>query len=155
MYGTRAIPIGVSAVVVVRKGDRFLLVHERKQANCGICPQGESNWASLSHRCLPRDLGGDRGAGSDRWHHRVEHSRLPREHVSESCSLPNRSTDTPPKSKPDDESLEAAWVSLDELVRYPLRGEEVLELFAYVAAGGPVYPASLLQSEGMPYQVGK
>jgi phosphatase NudJ len=59
--------------------------------------------------------------------------------------------DTPPKSKPDEESLEAAWVRLDELDRYPLRGEEVRELFEYVAKDGAVYPVSVLQPEGMPY----
>jgi phosphatase NudJ len=58
---------------------------------------------------------------------------------------------TSPKSEPDDESLEAAWVSLEELDHYPLRGEEVRDIFAYVKDGGPVYPVSLLQEEGRPW----
>jgi phosphatase NudJ len=62
--------------------------------------------------------------------------------------------DTPPKSEPDEESLRAAWVRLDELSAYPLRGEEVRELFAYVAAGGPVCPLDVLQHEGAPYLIG-
>lgn len=59
--------------------------------------------------------------------------------------------DRPPKSEPDEESLGAAWVSLDELSAYPLRGEEVRELFTYVARGGAIFPPDILQPEGMPY----
>jgi hypothetical protein len=59
--------------------------------------------------------------------------------------------DTPPKSEPDDESLRAEWVSLDELIGYPLRGEEVAEVFTYVATGGPVFPIELFQPEGAPF----
>ncbi len=57
--------------------------------------------------------------------------------------------DTPPKNEPDEESLEAAWVSLDELARYPLRGDEVGELFAYVAAGGAIFPTSIIQTRSL------
>jgi phosphatase NudJ len=60
--------------------------------------------------------------------------------------------DTPPKSAPDGESLGAAWVSLDELSRYPLRGQEVRELLEYVAGGGAVYPLDVLRPEGAPYR---
>jgi phosphatase NudJ len=52
-----------------------------------------------------------------------------------------------PKSIPDEESLGAAWATLSELSRYPLRGQEVEDLLRYVAAGAPVYPLSLLQHE--------
>jgi phosphatase NudJ len=59
--------------------------------------------------------------------------------------------DTPPKSVPDEESIEAAWVRLEELSRYRLRGDDVRELFEYVASGGVIYPVDLIQAEGMPY----
>ena len=60
--------------------------------------------------------------------------------------------DTPLKSTPDAESLGAAWVSLDELDRFPLRGREVEGVLRYVAAGGSVYPLSVLQAEHMPFK---
>jgi phosphatase NudJ len=62
--------------------------------------------------------------------------------------------DTPPKSEPDDESLRAAWVPLEDLMKYKLRGEEVAGLFTYVARGGTVYPTELLQPEGAPFRAG-
>ncbi|KAL6042771.1 Nudix hydrolase domain-containing protein [Balamuthia mandrillaris] len=56
--------------------------------------------------------------------------------------------DTPPKSVPDKESLEARWVTLEELQQLSkqspyLRGTEPTEWFSYVANGGPIFPISL------------
>ena len=44
-----------------------------------------------------------------------------------------------------------AWVRLEELDQYPLRGEEVLNILQYVARGGAVFPLSLLTFEGQPF----
>ena len=44
-------------------------------------------------------------------------------------------------------------MTLEELDRYPLRGEETREIFTYVARGGPVYPLGLLTVEGAPWVV--
>ncbi len=59
--------------------------------------------------------------------------------------------ETPPKSLPDEESLEARWVHPKELRHYDLRSEEVLEVIGYVARGGPVYPKTALTFEGAPW----
>lgn len=55
---------------------------------------------------------------------------------------------SPPKSVPDEHSLEARWCTLEELERLPLRGEEPLELARYFARGGPIFPLSVLMREG-------
>ena len=60
--------------------------------------------------------------------------------------------DTSPKSVPDEESLGAAWVTLEELPTYPLRGMQVPAILQYVADGGAVYTLSVLQGEGQPYR---
>jgi phosphatase NudJ len=62
--------------------------------------------------------------------------------------------DTPPKSIPDEESLGAGWFSLEELEQLPLRGEEVREIFHYVASSAPIYPLDLLAFEGAPFKIG-
>jgi 8-oxo-dGTP pyrophosphatase MutT (NUDIX family) len=59
--------------------------------------------------------------------------------------------DTPTKNHPDDESLGSAWMSLEEMRRFPLRGEEVVQIFEYVAGGAPVYPLELITTENAPY----
>ena len=55
--------------------------------------------------------------------------------------------DRPPKSEPDEHSLEARWVTLEELAQLPLRGQEVMAIFRWVANGATVYPLELLGSE--------
>jgi phosphatase NudJ len=35
----------------------------------------------------------------------------------------------------------------------PLRGEEVREMFQYVASGAPIYPLDLIAIEGAPFKV--
>ncbi|HYT92848.1 MAG TPA: NUDIX domain-containing protein [Gemmataceae bacterium] len=148
------IPTWYFAVVVVRRGDRFLLVHESKHGQLWYLPAGrvepgESFVAAACRETLEESGVPVRVVGVIR----VEHSPMPAAARLRVVFLAEPVDDTPPKSEPDEESLEAAWVSLDELDRFPLRGEEVRELFTYVAAGGPIFPPSILQPEGRPYRL--
>jgi len=147
------IPTWFFALVVVRHRDRFLLVHERKHGQLWYLPagrveQGEEIAAAARRETLEEaglqvTLDGIL---------RVEHTPLPdgarvrvvfvAHPTDEGATL---------KHQPDEESLGAAWVGLEELGSYALRGEEVRELFEHVAAGGAVYPLSLLTVEGALY----
>jgi phosphatase NudJ len=149
------IPTWCYALVVVRSGDRFLLVHECKQDQEWYLPAGRvepgESFAEAAVRETREEAGVPvRVVGVIR----VEHT--PRAHGSRFrvVFVAEPADDTPPKSVPDEESLGAEWVRLDELGRYKLRGAEVRELFAYVAGGGAVYPLGLLQAEGNPYPLG-
>jgi len=148
-----AIPTWCFSVCVVRRGDRFLLVHERKHGQLWYVPAGRVEPGETFEDAARRETLEETGVpvrlvGILR----VEHSPGPSGARMRVVYLAEPVDDTPPKSVPDDESLGAAWVSLEELRRYPLRGEEVRELMKYVEHGGPVYPLSLLQPEGMPYR---
>jgi 8-oxo-dGTP pyrophosphatase MutT (NUDIX family) len=61
--------------------------------------------------------------------------------------------DTPPKSTPDEESLGAAWITLDAMHEYDLRGEEIRALCEYVASGGPVFPLFVVVPEYAPFDL--
>lgn len=146
------IPTWFFAVVVVRRGDRFLLVHERKHGQLWYLPAGrvEANETfvaaaereTLEESGIPVRLDGVI---------RIEHTAAGGAARVRVIFAAHPVDDTPPKSAPDDESLGAAWVGLDELDGYPLRGDEVRELMQYLSAGGAVYPLSLIQAEGMPF----
>lgn len=56
--------------------------------------------------------------------------------------------DRAPKSVADEESLGAAWLSLDQIRGLPLRGGEVIDVFESVARGSVVHPLSVLTDEG-------
>jgi phosphatase NudJ len=83
---------------------------------------------------------------------RVEHSPAPDGTRLRVFFLARPADDTPPKTTPDEESLGAAWVTLEDLDKIPLRGPEVRAIFEAVANGAPVYPLSLLTEEGAPWR---
>lgn len=140
-------------MVIVRKGDRFLLVHERKHGQLWYIPGGRVEPGeriqdgaireTLEEAGIPIVLEGLL---------RVEHS--PSWEGTSRCRvffLARPADETPPKSVPDDESLEARWVHPSELSRYSLRSDEVAEVIDYVASGGPVWPLEAFTYEGAPW----
>jgi phosphatase NudJ len=148
------IPTWCFSVVVVKRGDQFLMVHERKHGQLWYLPAGrvepgETFEAGACRETLEETGVPVRIVGVLR----IEHTPLASGSRLRVVFLAEPIDNTRPKSVPDEESLGAAWVRLEDLSNYPLRGEEVRELFAYVAAGGAVYPTSLLQPEGRPFKV--
>jgi phosphatase NudJ len=140
------IPTWCFAVAVVRRGDRFLLVHERKHGQLWYLPAGRvepgESFAEAAVRETLEEAGVPvRVVGVIRVEHtpRGEKARL------RVVFLAEPTDDTPAKREPDEESLGAAWVSLAELGDYPLRGGEVPELMAYVAGGGAVCGMDVLR----------
>ena len=55
--------------------------------------------------------------------------------------------DTKPKTEPDEESLQAAWLTLEEIAKLPLRGSDLRALLESVALGRPVWPLEILDGE--------
>ena len=150
MMSRTPIPTWYFALVVVRRANRFLMVHERKHGQLWYLPAGRVEAGETCVMAAVRETFEETGIAVRLVGIlRVEHSPGPRAARLRVVFLAEPVDDTLPKSDPDDESLEAAWVTLEELDRYPLRGDEVRDIFAYVEAGGPIYPVSLLQQEGM------
>jgi len=148
------IPTWCFSVVVVRKHDKFLLVHERKHGSLWYLPAGRVEAGETFEAAALRETLEESGVpvrciGVIR----VEHSPSPSGARLRVVFLAEPVDDTPPKSVPDEESLGAAWVGVNELSRHPLRGQEVRELLEYVAAGGAVFPVEVLQAEGKAYFV--
>ena len=148
------IPTWCFAVVVVRRGDEFLLIHERKRGQpwylpAGRVEPGETFEAAACRETLEESGIPVRLCGIIR----VEHSPSLDGARMRVVFLAEPLDDTPPKSVADEESLGAAWVNLEQLSRYRLRGVQVPAILQYVADGGAIYPLSILQGEGQPYAV--
>lgn len=143
------IPSWYFALVVVRLGRRFLVVRERKHGQFWYLPAGRvepgerlveaARRETLEESGIPVVIEGVL---------RVEHAPSPDGARVRVFFLARPADDTPPKSIPDEESLGAAWVALEDLDKIPLRGPEVRHIFEAVANGAPVYPLSLLTDEG-------
>lgn len=148
------IPTWCFAVVVVRRGDEFLLVHEAKHGQLWYLPAGRVERAETFEAAALREALEETGL-------RVKLTGLIRvEHAVAQIGarmrvifLAEPLDDAPPKSVPDAESLGAAWVKLADLGKYPLRGKDVRELLAFLQAGGPVFPLSAFVVEGSPYHL--
>jgi 8-oxo-dGTP pyrophosphatase MutT (NUDIX family) len=149
------IPTWYFALVVVRKDDRFLLVHERKHGQLWYLPAGRAEFGETLEAAACRETLEEAGVPILlRGLLRLEHSLVPRGARVRAVFLAEPVDGTLPKSVPDSESLGAAWVSLADLSNYELRGPEVEQLLRYVAEGGTVHPLSILQPEGMPFKQG-
>ncbi len=145
------IPTWCFALVVVRLGHRFLIVHERKHGQRWYLPGGRvepgESFVDAAIRETREEAGIDVALEGVV---RVEHSPMPDGARMRVLFVARPIDDRAPKSVPDNESLGAMWVSLDELERYPLRGDEVRALFEHVVRGAPIFPLSVLAHEGAP-----
>jgi len=146
------IPTWYFAIVVVRHGDRFLLVQERKHGQRWYLPAGRAEPGESLAEAAARETLEESGVRIRLTGVlRVEHSPSPRRARLRAVYLAEPSGDTKTKQEPDDESLRAEWVSLSELDQYEMRGPEVEQLLRYVAHGGKCSPLDIIQEEGMPY----
>lgn len=148
----RALSAWCFVVVVVKKGHRFLVVHERKHGQLWYLPAGRVEPGEDFFTAALRETREEGGIPIDlEGILRVEHSPSPDGSMRmRVIFLARPADDRPPKAIPDDESLEARWVTVPELDALPLRGAEIRTMFQAVLAGAPVYPLSLLQPEGRP-----
>ncbi len=147
------VPTWYFSLVVVRRGDRFVLVHERKHAQAWYLPAGRAEPGETLVEAALRETREEAGIPIVlEGVLRLEHTPAPDGTARvRAFFLARPEGDLPLKSIGDEHSQGAAWVSLEDLDRYPLRGDEVRELFAYVAGGGAVAPLSLLALEGAPW----
>ena len=140
------------ALVVVRLGDRFLLVHERKHGQTWYLPAGRVEPGETLADAAVRETLEETGVkvaleGVLRVEHNpgIEATRVRVFYAARPVG------GEAPKRSPDEHSLEARWVTLDEMAKLPLRGREVLEIFTAVAAGAHVAPIGMIVEEGAPW----
>jgi phosphatase NudJ len=146
------IPTWCFSVAIVRRGERFLLVHERKHGQLWYVPAGRVEPGETFAEAAVREALEETGVPVRLLGIlRVEHSPRGETARMRVVFLAEPAADVPPKSVPDEDSLGAAWVHPDELDAYALRGPDVVELLGHVAGGGAVYPLDVLQLEGTPY----
>ncbi len=142
------IPTWYFALVVVRRGHRFLLTQEPKYGATWSIPggrveHGESLAAAavrevLEETGVPIKLDGIL---------RVEHSPGESHARIRVIFIGSPLDDTAPRTIPDEESLGAAYLTLDEIRARPLRGAELRVLLETVADGCQVFPLHLLGGE--------
>lgn len=144
------LPTWFFVLVAVRKGDQFLLVHERKHGQLWYLPAGRVEAGETLIEAAKRETMEEAGIPIEiTGFLRLEHEPQSNGAVLCRVFLEAKPADqTPPKSVADEESLEATWVRASELDNYPLRSPEVRHLFEYLNGGGRVHPLTLLTGSG-------
>ena len=147
----RPIPTWFFVLAVVRKGHRFLLVHERKHGQRWYLPAGRVEPGESLVEAVQRETLEESGVRiTVDGIVRVEHSASADGTRVRVIYTAHPIDDAEPGKTED--SLGAAWVTLEEMEQLPMRGPEVQDLFEYVAGGGLVVPPSIVVPEGAPYR---
>ena len=140
-------------VVVVRTGERFLLVQETKHDHRWYFPAGHLEIGEDFVQAALRETREEAGIEIQLdGILRVEHT--PRADGGTRVGvlfLARPKRNLPLKSVPDEMSLGAAWVTAQDVEQYPPRGPEVSYLMAYVLASPRVYPLDVVQRAGTPF----
>lgn len=133
------IPTDSFVLNVARHGDTFLVVQERDGSwylPAGRVEAGENLVAAVVRETIEEaaQLVGVHGlVGID---HEWRDGRARLRFVFSTY----RGVLIPPKDRPDEHSLRAAWLTRDAIALLPLRHEEVLRWIDLVAGGAPVLP---------------
>lgn len=144
------IPTWYFALVVVRRGHRFLLTQERKYGSTWSIPGGRVEPGESLVTAAIREVHEETGVpiridGILRVEHSPADSTVRMRVLFAGTPL----DDTPPKTTADDESLGAAWLTLDEIREKALRGAELRALLESVEAGRQIFPLDLLGNSEM------
>lgn len=140
-------PAWFYALVLVRRGDLFLLVEEADHGGGWYLPAGRVEPGETLHEAALREVREEAGIdvvldGVYRVEHTVLESGGARVRVLFSA-VP--ADDRAPKSEPDEHTLRAGWFRAAEAAALPLRAEEVTGLLALAAAQAPA-PLAVLRS---------
>lgn len=142
------IPTWFFSLVVVRHEDRFLVVREAKHGQRWYLPAGRAEPGETLAQAAHRETMEEAGVpiileGLLKFQHTpaTDHARV------RALFLARPADDTPPRSTPNEHSLEARFVTLAELDALPQRGPEVKAIFEWVARGAPVASLDLLGEE--------
>jgi ADP-ribose pyrophosphatase YjhB (NUDIX family) len=142
------IPSWYFSLVVVRQGERFLVVREHKHGQTWYLPAGRAEAGETLAEAARRETLEETGVPVVlQGILKIQHTPRKDSARVRALFLARPADDTPPRTVPNEHSLEARWVTLEELAQLPQRGPEVYAIFAWVAQGAPVYPLEVLGSE--------
>jgi phosphatase NudJ len=154
MLSNTSILTSFFVLVVVRFEQHYLLIQERKYGQEWFLPAGRVEPGESLVQAAKRETFEEGGIsivleGILRIEYSPQASGSARVRV---IFVAKPQNDPSPKSQADQHSLQARWVRIEELEHFSLRGDEVREIFQYVAQGGPIYPLGLITEEGAPFK---
>jgi len=142
------VPTWYFALVVVRQGHRFLLTQEKKYGSTWSIPGGRVEPGEELIDAAMREVVEETGVPvTVEGVLRIEHAPSSSGARVRVIFVGSPRDDTPPKTESDDESLGAAWLTIEEIAKLPLRGSDLRGLLETVARGRQVFPLDMLGRE--------
>ncbi|MCX5743639.1 MAG: NUDIX domain-containing protein [Proteobacteria bacterium] len=142
------LPTSYFALAIVRRGHRFLLVQEKKYGETWSIPGGRVEAGEALTDAAIREVFEESGVPIQLdGIYRVEHTPHDTGARVRIIFAGTPRDDTPPKAHADEESLRAAWLTLDEIHALRLRGSELGALLESITSGRQVFPLELLGHE--------
>lgn len=136
------IPTWFFVLLVVKKENKYLLVREAKFNQTWFFPAGKVELGEDFITAAKREALEEAGVDVEvEKIIKIEHTPYEEQSTMRLFLLASQIGDTPPKSVPDEESLEAQWFALEQIRQLPLRKEAVLEIITAVDNG--VYMADI------------
>lgn len=129
-------PTWFFTMVVVRRGSRFLLMQEAKYGRPWTIPGGRVEHGEQLVESAVREVLEETGipvAIDGIW--RIEHEPTPTTSRCRFIFSGHTIDDTSPKVVPDQESLGAAWLTLDEIRALSIRGKDLIGLLEKIESG--------------------
>jgi phosphatase NudJ len=143
VMGRSAIPSSFFVFTVVEHSGRFLVIRERKGAKAWYAPAGRLEPGETIVEAAVRETMEEAGVRVVPTSIlRVDQQWFPEEGTGLSSwwrfvlAARPASAEITPKSWPDEHSLEARWLALDEIAALPLRHPEVIDLLQLRATEG-------------------
>ena len=143
------IPTWLFVVVVVRRNDQYLVVHESKDGQKWYLPAGRVEPGEDFKAAAWRETMEEAGIAVEiDGVLRIEQLPMKQGLRMRVFLTAHPVDDSPLKSEADEESLGAQWATVPQIAELPLRDPEVLEVCGYVQTGGFVGPVDMLTREG-------
>lgn len=150
------IPTWTFVLVVVRKGDQFLLVREPARHGGGYyLPAGRVEPGETLFEAALRETKEEAGISI------VLHGLIRVEHAPHPAGTTRMRVlftgspvgEQPLKTVADHESQGAVWATLPEIAAMRMRGSDALEAIHFVARGGRILPLDAISGEGGPFPI--
>jgi len=139
------------SLVVVRSGERFLLVHERKHEQRWYLPAGRVEPGETLAQAAIRETLEESGVEIElEGLLRLEHRPMGSEARVRALFVARPKPGSEPRTTPNEHSLGARFVTIEEAGALALRGDEVLEILRYAATSPTTLPMSMVVVEGTP-----
>lgn len=141
------IPTWFFVLTIVRKDDKFLLIHEKKHGQTWYLPAGRVEIReNLSDAAIRETLEESGVPIALEGVLRIEHTAMQTATRVSVIYVGHPIDDTPPISEANDHALEARWVTIEEASQLSLRSFGILDLFRELENGVAVHPLSVLVS---------